>query len=107
MGRPRTAMTRPTEARTILSAALLLGAAAVTLSGCAAQTSPATGRTFYSSMDTQQEASLGAEEHPKILAEFGGQYSEKPNLGGYVSQVGQFVAQNAERKDVQYTFTVL
>src|SRR6185295_2058535 len=40
-------------------------------------------------------------------AEFGGQYSEKPNLGGYVSQVGQFVAKNAERKDVQYTFTVL
>ena len=100
-------MTRHSESRKILSAAVALAAAAVTLAGCASQTSPATGRQFYSSMDTQDEASLGAEEHPKILAEFGGEYSEKPNLKAYVNQVGQFVAQNAERKDVKYTFTVL
>src|SRR5690348_2366420 len=92
--------------RAILSGALLLGATA-TLAGCASQTSPATGRQFYSSMDTQQEASLGAEEHPKILAEFGGTYDEKPNLNAYVTQLGNKVAQNAERTDVDYTFTVL
>jgi predicted Zn-dependent protease len=92
--------------RTILPGALLLGAAA-TLAGCASQTSPATGRQFYSSMDTQQEARLGAEEHPKILAEFGGVYDEKPNLNAYVTQLGNAVAKNAERNDVEYTFTVL
>jgi predicted Zn-dependent protease len=100
-------MIRHPEPRTILSAALLLCGAATILGGCATQTSPATGRQFYSSMDTQEEASLGADEHPKILAEFGGPYSEKPNLNAYVSQLGNSVAANAERKDVEYTFTVL
>src|SRR4051812_17857019 len=100
-------MMRHSEFRKAVSTALLLGAAATVLAGCATQTSPATGRQFYSSMDTQQEASLGAEEHPKILAEFGGAYSEKSNLNAYVSQLGNAVAQNAERKDVEYTFTVL
>src|SRR4051812_32500009 len=100
-------MIRQSEPRTVLIAALLLAAAAATLGGCATQTSPATGRQFYSSMDTQEEASLGAEEHPKILAEFGGAYTEKPSLNAYVTQLGNAVAANAERKDVQYTFTVL
>jgi predicted Zn-dependent protease len=99
-------MSRKTKFQAILSAALLLGAAA-TLGGCATQTSPATGRQFYSSIDRQQEASIGAEEHPKILAEFGGVYDEEPNLNAYVSQLGNAVAQKAERNDVEYTFTVL
>src|SRR6201999_4083362 len=42
-----------------------------------------------------------------ILEEFGGAYSEKPNINAYVSEIGNKVAQNAERKDVSYTFTVL
>jgi predicted Zn-dependent protease len=86
---------------------ILLALAALGLSGCANQTSPATGRQFYSSVSANDEASMGAEEHPKILEEFGGAYTEKPNLNAYVSQLGQQVAQNAERKDVTYTFTVL
>jgi predicted Zn-dependent protease len=88
-------------------APLLLALAALGLSGCANQTSPATGRQFFSTVSAGDEAKLGAEEHPKILEEFGGAYSEKPNLNAYVTQIGQQVAQNAERKDVTYTFTVL
>jgi predicted Zn-dependent protease len=99
--------TRIADPRKVLSAALLLAAAAVGLAGCANTTSPATGRQFYSTMSPQQEASLGAEEHPKILAEFGGAYDEKPNLNAYVNQLGQAVAANSERQDVEYTFTVL
>jgi predicted Zn-dependent protease len=95
------------DPRKIFSAALLLATASVALVGCATQTSPATGRQFYSSMDTRQEASVGAEEHPKILAQFGGVYDEKPNLNAYVTQLGNAVAKNAERNDVEYTFTVL
>jgi predicted Zn-dependent protease len=88
-------------------APLLLALAALGLSGCANQTSPATGRQFYSNVNATEEAQLGADEHPKILAEFGGAYTEKPNLNAYVNQIGQTVSQSAERKDVTYTFTVL
>lgn len=85
----------------------LLTAALGALSACATGTSPATGRTFSTPISEQQEASLGREEHPKILEEFGGEYKENPDLTAYVSSVGQFVAATSERKDVKYTFTVL
>src|SRR5262245_38579955 len=85
------------------SALLLSGA----LTGCATQSSPATGRTFSSPISTQQEAQLGKEEHPKILDEFGGAYTEKADLKPYVDSIGQFLASTGERPDVQFTFTVL
>jgi predicted Zn-dependent protease len=91
----------------IFSAALLLATTSIALAGCATATSPATGRQFSSPISEAQESQLGAEEHPKILAQFGGAYEEKPNLNAYVTQLGNAVAANAERKDVQYTFTVL
>lgn len=91
--------------RLLINAALL--ATATALAGCMSATSPATGRSFYSPVSESQEAQIGAEEHPKILAEFGGEYREKANLNAYVDRIGQAVAQNAERKDVKYTFTVL
>jgi predicted Zn-dependent protease len=100
-------MNRKPEPRTILSAAVLLASVAVTLSGCSYATSPATGKQFLSPISESQESQIGAEEHPKILAEFGGAYSEKANLNAYVNQLGQAVAANAERKDVKYTFTLL
>jgi predicted Zn-dependent protease len=88
--------------------ALLTTAIAVLAGGCGtASTSPATGRTFSSPISEQQEAQLGREEHPKIIAEFGGEYKEKPELTNYISSVGQFIAATSERKDVKYTFTVL
>ncbi|HVI92261.1 MAG TPA: peptidase, partial [Dongiaceae bacterium] len=77
------------------------------VSGCMTATSPATGRSFSTSVSPQQEAAMGQEEHPKILAEFGGAYQEKPELNAYVSSIGQFVSATSERKDVSYTFTVL
>ncbi|HWT97403.1 MAG TPA: M48 family metalloprotease [Terriglobales bacterium] len=77
------------------------------VSGCMTATSPATGRSFSTSVSPQQEAAMGQKEHPKILAEFGGAYQEKPELTTYVSSIGQFVAATSERKDVTYTFTVL
>ena len=98
-------MTRRIPPTPTLLATIALTAAATVLAGC--QTSPATGRQFFSSMSSSEEASLGKEEHSKILEEFGGAYTERPALNTYVNQVGQFVAQHAERKDVKYTFTVL
>lgn len=86
------------------ASALLLSA---TVAGCATQSSPATGRTFSSPISAQQEAALGKEEHPKILDEFGGAYTEKADLNPYVNSIGQFLASTGERPDVQFTFTVL
>ena len=90
------------------SLALLGVALGALASGCGTTaTSPATGRTFSTPISEQQEASLGKEEHPKILEEFGGEYKEKPDLNTYVSSVGQFIAATSERPEVKYTFTVL
>lgn len=88
-------------------AVLLLAGTSLVLSGCMQATSPATGRTFSTSVTEAQENQIGAEEHPKILAEFGGAYQEIPALNTYVDSVGQFVAATAERQDIKYTFTVL
>lgn len=90
------------------SIALMMAAAgALLLSGCATATSPATGRTFSTPVSEQQEAQIGREEHPKILQEFGGAYTEKPELSTYVDSIGQFLASTGERPDVKFTFTVL
>lgn len=94
---------RPSIWLATASALLLSGAVA----GCASQSSPATGRTFSSPISAQQEAALGKEEHPKILDEFGGAYTEKADLNPYVNSIGQFLASTGERPDVQFTFTVL
>ncbi|WP_374383055.1 M48 family metalloprotease [Dongia sp.] len=88
-------------------AVLLLAGTSLIATGCMQATSPATGRTFSTSVTEAQENKIGADEHPKILAEFGGAYSEKPALNTYIDSVGQFVAATAERQDVKYTFTVL
>lgn len=49
---------------------------------------------------------MGASEHPKILAQYGGAF---PNaaLESYVNEVGRKVAANTERGDVNYKFFVL
>lgn len=103
-------MTRTGTTQTWRHLALLtlaVGALGALASGCSTATSPATGRTFSTPISEQQEASLGRQEHPKILQEFGGEYKEKPDLTAYVSSIGQFIVATSERKDVKYTFTVL
>lgn len=92
--------------RTALGLAIGLTMTAL-LGACTTATSPATGRTFTTNLSTQQEAQLGRQEHPQIVAEFGGAYEAQPDLTAYVTSVGQEVAATAERKDVTYTFTVL
>jgi predicted Zn-dependent protease len=89
-----------------LAGACLLSAA-LGLQGCATATSPATGRTFTTPISESEEAGIGREEHPKILAEFGGAYAEIPALNAYVSGVGGKLAAVGERPDVKYRFTVL
>lgn len=75
------------------------------LAGCS--TNPATGESqFAALMSPGSEASIGAEEHQKIMQQFGGTVQDA-NIVNYVSRIGQRVAQNTERADVQYQFFVL
>jgi predicted Zn-dependent protease len=74
------------------------------LEGCS--TNPATGeKQFAALMSPAQEISVGAEEHPKILAEYG-EYKNQAVVN-YVRQIGAKVTQKTERPDVQYKFFVL
>ncbi|MDZ4737241.1 MAG: M48 family metalloprotease [Rhodospirillaceae bacterium] len=73
----------------------------------ACSTNPATGQSsFTGCMSEGQERSIGQEYHPQILQEFGGAY-EDPAMQAYVNEIGQRLAQQSERPNLRYTFTVL
>lgn len=80
-------------------------AAAVLLAACAVN--PATGeRQFTGLLPSGQEAELGASEHPKVVAQFGGAYKD-PELTALVGRVGARLAAVTERPQGPWTFTVL
>lgn len=73
----------------------------------ACSTNQATGRSqFTGLMPIAKEAQIGADEHEKILKQFGGAVKDKA-LRDYVNRVGQSLVPHTERKDVTYTFTLL
>jgi predicted Zn-dependent protease len=85
------------------SLSLTLCAAGV-LFGCS--TNPATGKSqFTALMSPSQENKIGASEHTKIIAEQGAYDNQK--IQSYVNEIGQKLAKNTERKDVQYKFFVI
>jgi len=54
----------------------------------------------------EQERQIGAEEHPKMVAEFGGVYDEG-EIGFWAAEIGARLVRNAGGADQSYTFTVL
>jgi len=73
----------------------------------ACSTNPATGeQSFTAFMSPEDEIRVGAEQHPKILEEFGGAYDD-PEIGAYVAGIGAQLARVSERPDLEFTFTVL
>lgn len=67
---------------------------------------PATGnRQFTALMSPSQEVQVGAQEHSKIVKQFG--LVEDPRIVSYVRTIGQKVSQNTERPEVRYQFFVL
>jgi predicted Zn-dependent protease len=87
--------------RGLAAAALLLPL----LAACA--TAPGTGRTIFTGgLSEQGEADLGRQEHPKVLALYGGAY-DNPELNRYVTSIGNFLVQTSERPDLPFTFTIL
>lgn len=85
---------------------LLAAAGILTLSACQTVQNPATGESQFSTISPEQERQIGQQEHPKILAQFGGEVGN-PGLRTYVDQVGRKLAANAEIPAEQFTFTVL
>lgn len=89
----------------VLIVSLLAGVSLSVLTGCTMN--PATGQSqFAALMSPQQEASVGAQEHEKILQQFGGTLKDSA-ITSYVDRIGQRVARDTERPDVQYKFFVL
>ncbi len=84
----------------------VIGAALLTLGACET-TDPAGGGSGGGLfMSPAQEAKIGAEEHPKVLAQFGGVYDD-PELGAYVAAIGGRLVAHSEKAGAPFTFTVL
>ena len=60
--------------------------------------------TFF--MSKEKEVQIGAQEHPKLIARFGGVYDDV-EAGGYVAEIGGRIVANSEMPDYPFTFTVL
>ena len=85
--------------------AILLMTAFFGLAGCS--TNPATGRqSFTAFMSQKKEAEVGAEEHPKILGQFGGAYDDI-DIGLYIARIGSQLAVLSEMPNIKWRFTVL
>jgi len=73
----------------------------------ACTTNRATGeQSFTAFMSEEDEKKVGAEEHPKILEQFGGEYKD-PKLRRYVTSIGKKIAAVSEAPNLPYRFTVL
>jgi len=85
--------------------ALLAGVALLSTGGCS--TNPATGESSFTAfMSPEEEQRVGREEHPKILAEFGGEYPD-PKVKAYVNRIGNELTRHIETPGQPFTFTVL
>ena len=85
---------------------LCAAGAAAQVAACSVN--PATGRSSFTGfMSPSEEKRVGAEQHPEIVKEFGGEYGSA-ELRAYVSNIGNRLAANTENAgQVTYTFTIL
>ncbi len=75
------------------------------LSACT--TNPATGeQDFTPLMSPSQERQIGASEHPKIVAQFGGEVQDA-KLRQYVTNLGNGVLRHTEMAGQRFKFTLL
>jgi predicted Zn-dependent protease len=82
-------------------AVIVLGALA--LSHCAQN--PVAGDKDFVLMSEQQEIQLGAQSHQEVLKEYAA--LDNPALQAYVNEVGQRLAKQSHRPDLQWHFTVV
>jgi len=82
-------------------AVTVLGALALT--HCAQN--PVTGDKDFVLMSEQQEIQMGAQSHQEVLKEYAA--LDNPDLQAYVNDVGQRLAKQSHRPDLQWHFTVV
>ena len=83
------------------TAGIVLGA--LTLTHCAQN--PVTGDKDFVLMSEQQEIQMGAQAHLDVLREVAA--LDNPGLQAYVNEVGQRLAKQSHRPDLQWHFTVV
>lgn len=84
---------------------LMIAPLLLALGACSAN--PATGKqSFTAFMSPEKEIQVGAEEHPKMVKQFGGRYGDKA-LATYVRDLGLRLAKTSEMPDLPWTFTLL
>ncbi len=69
---------------------------------------PLTGNTAESGallLSEQEELEIGRQQHPQVLRTFGKYRSKR--LQAYINEIGQKLARESDRPDIEYTFTVL
>ena len=93
------------RARMLVAAVLAAACLGGGLGGCAVN--PATGgKVFTGGVTGAQEKAAGRKAHSQILGEIGPRFEDE-ELQNYVSSVGQLLARTTERRDLEYTFTVV
>jgi predicted Zn-dependent protease len=65
---------------------------------CTRVVNPATGQSEFTAMSPAQERQVGSQQHPQVMAEFGGAYQD-PALQAYVSRIGDELAAVSELPD--------
>jgi predicted Zn-dependent protease len=73
------------------------------LPGCA--TNPVTGKQDFVMMTEQQEIALGRQYHTEIMKQYVAY--DDPALQAYVNRIGQELAANSHRSNLNFQFTVL
>ncbi len=74
------------------------------LPGCASN--PATGKTDVVLMSESSEIKKGREMHEALVADGTAVYPDE-KVQDYIDRIGQDLAKNSDRPDIEYTFTVL
>ena len=87
--------------------ATLRSAAALVLSAYFAMALLAAAPAEAQFVSEADEARIGAEEHPKMVRQFGGAYDDDKQTGFYVARLGARMVQNSELAGRSFTFTLL
>ena len=86
--------------------AVLATAALLTIAGCGTQVvNPVSGRTERSAMSLQQEVAAGREAHQGVLKEYA--VVDDARLQAYVTALGNKLAAQSHRAELEWHFTVL
>ena len=83
----------------------LIALAAALFAGCATVTNPVTGERELTVMDERSEIAEGRKAHEEVLQDYG--VYANPRLQAYVNDLGQRLAKQSHRKNLEWHFTVL